>query len=141
MATTSISIVKKLLIVLLVFAGLYYGKGFFIPLTIGAVLATLFLPFCKWLEGKKIPKGLAVLMCLLTLLLASAIIVAMLGWQISALTNDLELLKQKIYEIGNRTQAYVITNFGISAERQVQLFINEQSSFTQSIPKMAGSVA
>ena len=141
MTTTSVSIIKKLLIVFLVFAGLYYGKDFFIPLTIGAVLATLFLPFCKWLEGKKITRGLAVLICLLTLLLASAIIVAMLSWQISALTNDLELLKQKIYEMANHTQAYVISHFGISAEKQVQLFINGQSSFTQSIPKMAGSLA
>jgi predicted PurR-regulated permease PerM len=141
MIITSVSIIKKLLIAFLVFAGLYYGKGFFIPLTIGAVLATLFLPFCKWLEGKKIPKGVAVLICLLVLLLASAIIIAMLGWQISALTADLTLLKQKIVEIGEHTQAYIVSHFGISTERQVQLFINGQSSFTQSIPKMAGSLA
>ena len=141
MTITSTSLLKRLLILFLVFAGLYFGKEFFMPLTIGIVLATLFLPFCKKLEEKKIPRGLAVLICVLILLFVSATIIAMLSWEISALTTDMALLKQKAHEISNRVQFYIVEHFGISAERQVQFIMEGQSSITQSIPKMAGSLA
>lgn len=98
MTTSTTSIIKKLLVLFLVFAGLHYAKDFLIPLSIGAVLATLFLPFCKRMEEKKVPKGLAVLTCLLVLLLAIGGITALLGWQIAELTNDFALLKQKTIE-------------------------------------------
>jgi len=58
--TTSLSLViKKLLVLFLVFSGLYYAQDFLMPLCIGGVLATLFLPFCNWMEKKKIPKIIA----------------------------------------------------------------------------------
>jgi len=85
MTTTTSSIIKKLLILFLVIAGLHYAKVFLMPLAIGGVLATLFLPFCKWMEEKKVPKGLAALICLFVLLLAIAGVGALLDWQISEL--------------------------------------------------------
>jgi len=69
MIITSSSIIKKLLLVFLIIAGLFFAKSFLIPLCIAGIFATLFLPFCKWLERKKVPKVLAVLICLLVLLL------------------------------------------------------------------------
>ena len=56
MTISATSIIKKLLVLFLVFAGLYYAQEFLIPLIIGGVLATLFLPLSKWLESKKVPK-------------------------------------------------------------------------------------
>ena len=53
MTTTNTSVIKKLLLLFLVFAGLYYAKAFLMPLFIGGILATLFLPFCNWMEKKK----------------------------------------------------------------------------------------
>jgi hypothetical protein len=49
-----------MLLLFLVFAGLYYAKSFLISLFIGGILATLFLHFCNWMEKKKTPKELAV---------------------------------------------------------------------------------
>ncbi len=138
--TNSISIIKNLLIVFLIFAGLYYAKKFLIPLSIGGVLATLFLPLCKGMEKKKVPKVLAALVCLLILLLFIASIGTLLGWQISELTGDIALIKQKIIETGDRMQQYIFKNYDISVERQTQIFQKNKPSVDGFIPIMAGSV-
>ncbi len=140
MSTTSTSLAKKLLILFLLFAGLYFAKGFLMPLSIAAVLATLLLPLCKLLEGKEISTGLAALICLLVLFFTAAFIVAVLGWQISALTNDIELLKLRVLALTNRIQDYFINHLGISAENQLQIFKTQQSSVTSNIPKLVGSL-
>lgn len=141
MTTTSSSIIKKLLILFLVFAGLHYAKDFLMSLTIGAVMATLFLPFCKWMEKVKVPKGLAVLTCLMVLLIAIAGIVTLLGWQVSELTNDIAVIKQQAVKTAHRIQLYIYNHFGISAVRQSELLKEEQPSFTGIIQTMAGSLA
>lgn len=125
----------------LVFAGLHFAKEFLMPIAIGAVLATLFLPFCKWMERKKVPRVLATLICLLTLLLGIAIIGALLGWQISELMNDFELIKQKALELANKIQLYIFNHLGITADKQWQLLKEQQFSFIGIIPYMASSMA
>ncbi len=140
MINTTPSVLKKLLILFLVFAGLYYAKDFLIPLAIGTVLATLFLPMCKWLEEKKLPKALAALLCLLALLLVIAGITSLLIWQIADLATDVELIREKALETLIAVQQYLINHLGISAERQLQFIKNEQSSFAGLMQTMAGSL-
>lgn len=141
MTTSTTSILKKLLILFLIIAGLYYAKAFIMPLAIAGVVATLFLPFCRWMEEMKVPKGLAVLVCLLVLLLVLAGIGALLGWQISELTNDSALLKQKAINIISQIQEYININLGISNEKQSQLLKSEQPPLTVIVQMIAGSLA
>ncbi len=141
MTSTSTSILKILLISVLVIGGLYYAKDFLMPLFIGGVLATLFLPFCKWMESKKISRGVAVSFCLFVLILAFTFIGSLIVWQVNELTNDFPLIKQKAIETGNHIQEYIFNNLGISAQKQSQLLKDQQSSFTGMIPEVAGSVA
>ena len=140
MTTSASSVIKKLLILFLCIAGLYFAKDFLMPLAIGGVLATLFLPFCKWMQGKKVPKGIAVAMCLLLFLSIVTGVVLLLGWQISELTSDFILLKQKAMETGGRIQEYLFDHLGISAEKQTQILIDEQPSVSSMVQMMAGSV-
>jgi len=141
MTTTASSIIKKLLILFLVIAGLHYAKVFLMPLAIGGVLATLFLPFCKWMEEKKVPKGLAALICLFVLILAIAGVGALLDWQISELANDFSLITQKAIDAGDRIQEYIFNHFGISAEKQSQMLKKEQPSITGIMQMVATSLA
>ena len=128
MTITNSSIIKKLLIIFLVFAGLHFAEAFLMPLTIAGVLATLLLPFCRWMETKKVPKGLAVIISMLVLLTVLAGVGSLLGWQISELINDFAMLKQKFVEIGVRSQDYIFNHFGISIKRQSQMIHEEQPS-------------
>ncbi|OFY93885.1 MAG: hypothetical protein A3K10_10400 [Bacteroidetes bacterium RIFCSPLOWO2_12_FULL_31_6] len=140
MTASATSIIKKLLVLFLVFAGLYYAKAFLMPLAIGGVLATLFLPFSKWLEHKKIPKSLAVLICLIILLLAITGVGMLLGWQIVELTNDFERIKLGVVEKIEHIQQYILLHFGISAKNQTLALKEQQPFFTDIVTSIAGSM-
>ena len=139
MTITKSSIIKTLLILFLVFAGLHYAKEILMPLTIGGVLATLFFPLCKWMEGKKIPKGLAVLICVLILLIIIAGISVLLGWQIATLANDFPIIKLKSRAIIDRIQEYIFNHSDISAKEQFQIIKEEQPSYSNIIQSLVGS--
>ncbi len=141
MTATTSTIIKKILVLFLVFAGLYFAKEFLMPLAIGGVLATLFLPFSKWLESKKVPKGLAVLICLIVLLLSITGIGILLGWQIAELTNDFELIKLRTVEKIDRIQQFILFHFGISTANQTLAIKEQQPFFTNIIKSIAGSLS
>jgi len=140
MTSDSSSIIKKLLLLFLIVAGLYYAQVFLMPLCIAGILATLFLPFYKWMEKKKVPKALAGLICLLVLLLIITGIGAMLIWQISQLTKDFSMLTEKVIETSNHIQEFIFSNFGITPKKQTQMLSNEQLSITGIIQTVAGSL-
>lgn len=140
MTTDNTSVLKNLLLLFLIFAGLYFAKPFLVPLAIGGILATLFLPFCRWMEKNKVPKAIAAFICLLTLVLAAAAILSLAGWQVNALMEDLELVKQKVFEILNSVENYIFTKSGIPAEKQSQLLKEQGSSFIGSLQTVAGSL-
>jgi predicted PurR-regulated permease PerM len=141
MIIASKTINQRLLLLFLVVGGLYFTKGFLIPLCIGGLFATLFLPFCKWMEKKKVPKVLAVIICLLVLLIAIVGVGALLTWQINELTREFSLLSEKVVEIVNRIQRYIFTNFGITPKKQSQMLGNEELSVTGIMQVLAGSLA
>jgi predicted PurR-regulated permease PerM len=117
--TASITpVIKKLLLLFLIFAGLYFAKAFLMPLFIGGILATLFLPFCNWMEKKKTPKSLAVFICLLSLMLLISSIAALLGWKIYDLVNDFTLMKKVSIEALNSVQVYVYDHLDLSFKEQ-----------------------
>jgi predicted PurR-regulated permease PerM len=140
MTIASKAIIQPLFLLFLVIAGLYFTQGFLIPLCIAGILATLFLPFCKWMENRKVPKALAVIICLLVLLITIAGVGSLLTWQINELTKDFSMLSEKIVEIVNRLQGYIFTNFGITPKKQSELLSNEQLSITGIMQMLAGSL-
>jgi predicted PurR-regulated permease PerM len=139
MTTTSLSIIKKLSLLFLVFAGLYFAQEFLMPLAIGGILAMLFLPFCRWLEQHRLPKGLAIFICLLALLINICLVASLLGYQIAELINDSELIKQKAIDSYTFSQGYVFDHLGISLSQQSQILKAEQPSFTNIMQLTVGS--
>ena len=141
MTIVSKAVIQPLFLLFLIVAGLYFMQGFLIPLCIAGILATLFLPFCKWLEKKKIPKVLAVSICLLVLLSTIVGVGALLTWQINELTKEFSLLSEKIIEIGSRIQRYIFTNFGITPKKQSEMLGKEELSITGVMQVLVGSLA
>ncbi len=141
MDTLLTSVIKKILFTFLVFSGLYLAKDFLMPLCIGGILATLFLPFCNWMERKKVSKVVAVLVCLLLLLTIIIGIFTLLGWKIIELASDLALIKEKAIETGRLIQEYLFSNLNITIEEQYQILKNEQPSYSNMMQTLLGSVA
>lgn len=140
MTTSLSSVIKKLLVLFLVFSGLHFAKNFLIPMCIGGILATMFLPFCHWMEQRKIPKALAVLLSLLSLLVLIFIIISLLGYKISELINDLTTLKQKAIQTGVQLQKYIFNHLALSVDEQFQILKKEQPSYANIFQIMIGSV-
>jgi predicted PurR-regulated permease PerM len=141
MDTLLTSVIKKILFTFLVFSGLYLAKDFLMPLCIGGILATLFLPFCNWMERKKVSKVVAVLVCLLLLLTIIIGFFTLLGWKIIELASDLALIKEKAIETGRSIQEYLFSNLNITIEEQYQILKNEQPSYSNVMQTLLGSVA
>ncbi|CAM3576442.1 AI-2E family transporter [Flavobacterium psychrophilum] len=140
MTTSLSSVIKKMLVLFLVFSGLYFAQEFLIPLCIGGVLATLFLPFCNWMEKKKIPKGLAVFISFLGLLALIFLLISLLGYKISELINDIEILKQKGIEAGTKIQKYIFDTLNLTVTEQYKILKSEQPSYGDMAQKMLGSM-
>ncbi len=130
MKTDTAVLLKKLLLLFLVVSGLYFAKAFLMPVAIGGIIAMLFLPFCKWLEARKVPKSIAVLCSMLLLLLLVASMCLLLGWQIAALLNDVALIKQTVVEKWTEAQLYVFNHLGIAVEKQTQILNTEKPSLS-----------
>ncbi len=140
MQLTSISVIKKLLILFLIFGGLYYAKELLMPVTISGVIATLFLPFCRWMENHKIPKAIAVLICIITLLVLLYLIGAFIAWQVSAIVGDFELLKTEVVNKSLMVQQYIFNNLGIAIKKQTEIIKTEQPSIANIMQVVLGSL-
>lgn len=68
--------------------GLWAGQSFFIPLSLSALLAFLASPLLRFLEGRKVPEWLALVVATLAFLLPVAWVFYMLVRQIQALISD-----------------------------------------------------
>ena len=133
MVATTNSILKVLLLTFLVIASLYLAKNFLMPISIGGIIAMLYLPLCKLLEKQKLPRLFAIFICFFTIVLAIAILLSILRWQLSPLLNDFEKIKEKTIANGILLQQYVFNNLGIAIEEQKQILKTEKPSYTNII--------
>ena len=141
MTTSLSSVIKKLLLVFLIFAGLYFAKGLLMPLCIGGILATLFLPFCNYMEKKNISRTIAVLICLTVLILIIIILFSLIGIKVSALLSDLASIQYKAIEMVDTIQDYIFLHLNISIENQLKILTSEQPSYTNIMQVLLGSIS
>ena len=141
MYISSSSVLRKILIASLLVAVLYFGQEFLMPLAIGGILSTLFLPFCGWLVTKKIPNGLAVVICLLVLISFIALLISLLGLKIADLIMEIDLVKQKATDCYLQVQEYIFKKSGISVAQQIQILNDEKPSFSNIVQITFGSIS
>ena len=120
--------------------GIILAKGFLIPLCIGGVLATLFLPVCKWLESKGISKFLAVSMCVISFLLAIALVFAVVVDQVASISQDFTILQARLLKITANIQDLLLDKVGISIDSQMKVIGSQKDYFNNLIVGTAGSV-
>lgn len=121
-------IIQVLFFFFLVFTGLYFAKPFLVPVTIAGILAMLFLPLSRWLEGKGISKGLSAIACILVLIGVIAGVISLLSWQISDLSEDMTGIQEKVSGSISNLKGYISTKLGISPEKQQEMLKQQQSS-------------
>lgn len=124
--------VKVLLLLLLLFTLLYFGKPFFVPILIAAFLSMLLIPLCKRLE-RKMPRGLAVLIGVLALLAVVAVIVYIVSTQVSNIADNAEQIERNISAKVEKVQEFVTRSLGIPQHKQQQVIQQQQQASTGKI--------
>ena len=117
-----------LLIIVLAVVIIVYGKPFLVPLTFAALLAMLLLPVVKWLQRKKVPHGLAILLSILILVAFFGLVIFFTSWQISNMAEDSDKLEQQVTKKYTAIRQSIAQKFGISPEKQQQMLKEQQSS-------------
>jgi predicted PurR-regulated permease PerM len=138
---SSTPVLRKLIALFLIIAGLYFARHFLMPLAVAGLLAALFYPMCAWMERKKIHRVLAALLCVFILMLAIAIVFAVIGWQVSELSHDLGMIRKHVAEFFSRAQNSIYSNLGISVSKQDKLLKEQQFDLGNAVSAGAGSIA
>jgi predicted PurR-regulated permease PerM len=107
---------------------LVYAKPFLLPLTFAGLLSMLLLPVVKWLQRKKVPHAVAILLGILLLVAFFAAVILFTSWQISDIGKNSAALEQQLTEKYNAVREYITEKLGISPEKQKQLVEKQQSA-------------
>ena len=118
--------VQVLLLIFLIVAGLYYAKPFLVPLCFGGLLAMFFLPLSRWFESKNIPKGLAIVFCILILLSTLALIIFLISWQVNDLTLEVNDIESKVRSMIGEIERFINERFEIPVDQQEKM-LQEQA--------------
>jgi predicted PurR-regulated permease PerM len=83
-----------------------------LPLLFSAVFTLLLLPICRWLELHKVPRILAIILCLLLVLLLFAGIILGFGSQLTQFQSEIPKLQDKLMQFFNEAQEWAHLKFG-----------------------------
>ncbi len=132
--------IKILLLVLLSFTLLYYGKPFLVPFLIASLLAMLILPLCLRLE-KKINKAGAILVSMSVLLVAICVIVSVFAWQVSDISDKAPQIQKNISQKLIELKKFATNTLGIPEKQQQQILQQQQQSSGGRIASMMTGLA
>jgi predicted PurR-regulated permease PerM len=127
--------VKVLLVIVLSFVLLYYGKPFLVPFLIASLLAMLVLPLCAKME-RKLNKGLAVAISLLLVLFVITVIIGVFAWQVADISDKAPQIQKNITEKVAQLRQFATNTFGISEQKQEQIIQQQQQSSTGRLSTM-----
>lgn len=133
--------VYLLLLLFLAFAGLYFAAEFLIPVTLAAVFSMLFIRFCNWMESKGLKRGLASFICIALFLLTIAVIILLMSWQLSSLSENMDEMKNRLIELFNNIRSWISKTIGISFKQQEKMIKEQGASGAGSAGTMAMSFA
>ena len=142
LSTSSLQrVVFFLLACFLIVGALYYAKPFLVPVCFGGLLAMLFLPLSKWFESRKIPKGLAVLFCILIFVAVLTAIVWLISWQITDLTGEASDVQTKLKKLVSQVEDYIRKNLGLSKKQQEEIITEQAKSNSATLPAVGAYLA
>lgn len=113
--------VYLLLFFFLVFGGLYFAKGFLIPLTLAAVLAMLFMGISNYFERKGINRGFSSLFSVLLFIVIVAIIFTGLSLQLTNFMENMDQMKESVMGMVNTVMQWINEKLGLSYNEQKEM--------------------
>lgn len=97
---------------------MYFGKALLVPMFFGLLTAMVMYPVCKWLEQHHFTRSIAIFICLLIVGMLALLLLALLGWQISMLRQDMPDILQKLRPLLPQVQNWLLEHFSVSLDLQ-----------------------
>lgn len=123
-----------------VVAGLIIAKDFLIPLFIGTIVATMFLPVCNWFEKHKMNRAFSVIISFIIIVIGLLLFISLLSWQISNIVKEVTQIKLKIFDFLIPIQKFVLEHFHISVIEQSTLLKEQQDNLFAFSTSIFGSI-
>jgi predicted PurR-regulated permease PerM len=111
---------------------LYYARALLVPMSLAALLAMLMLPLCKKFESWRFPRGVAIVLCILIILLTFLGLISLFTWQIADFARDIPTLQVQLNKKLDMLQGFVERQTNISPERQLEYIREQFSTFLES---------
>ncbi|GAB3196469.1 putative PurR-regulated permease PerM [Pontibacter aydingkolensis] len=99
-------------------------KSVLVPLAFALLFALLLLPLARDLERLRIPRPLAILICIILIVTILGAVVWFLSMQMISLTSDLDTIGENIGNLLDRVQLYLYDKFGIEPSNRADLVRN-----------------
>ena len=117
------------------------GKSILAPLVFGLLFAVLLLPLANFLEHKlRFPRSLASLLSVIMLVVVLAVLLYIVGAQVSSLADDWPQFKQQVLGTVNDLQVWISHTFHIRIKQQMTYVNNATSKLLESGGSVLGDV-
>ena len=133
-------VIQIQLFILLSAAILYFAKPVLMPLAIAGMFALVFMPVCRWLEGKGCHSVVAALICGLLFAALVTAIVLFIIWHLQHISTDFSDVRQHFTDYIHEFRKFLHDRFGMDTlKKDSPLPIPVQPN-SDGIGKMAASL-
>ena len=119
--------------------GIFLGQDILIPLGFSFLIAVLLQPLEKLLERMKVPRVLAILLCLIVAVGVLFGLFSVLSYQVKQFMSDLPEVEKNLAGFVDKTQIWINDKFHVSQQQQQQAIQNARKSGTGNLTAVAGT--
>lgn len=113
-------------------------QGILVPLSFSMLFALLLLPLSERLE-RRLPRSLAIVICLVVIILILGSFIWMLSAQLMSFSEELRNISDKLTVFWNKLQEFLFRNFGILPTSKSELVSKNLSTFRETGTRFLGS--
>lgn len=133
-----LQILYVLIYVVLIPLILYMGKTLFIPLSFAILISFLLYPVCFWLESKKIPRTMAIILPVVLVFTITIGLAYLLFAQLAELSYQWSEIHLKLTEEIQHISVLLAENLGLSPDRQKEIINNMANNAGNRIFSLVG---
>jgi predicted PurR-regulated permease PerM len=113
-------------------------RGLLVPLCFSMLFALLLLPLSERLE-RRLPRALAIIVCLVTVILILGCLIWLLSAQLMSFSEELKNITDKLAVFWNKLQQFLFQNFGIQPTSKNELVSKNLSTLRETGTRFLGS--
>lgn len=134
-----IKLSNSLISIVLIIIILYVGKEILVPMSFASLLCILLIKPCDWLEKHKIPRGVAVLICIVLTIAIVFSILYLVSSQIISFKTEIPQLREQLAISFNQLGTWAQKTFHLTSNKFDQLVNNATSETLSHTTSLVGS--